>query len=105
MDIFSAPEFSSISESTRGLSYYIIGNKKVGKTSTALAMHEFNEQGRTLLIALEAGYKAFGSNPFTPVACSSFNQFKQIVKQLEQDAKAVIDGKKEDTEFELIVID
>ena len=73
-------------------------------------MHEFNEskvpgKGRTLLVALETGYKACTSYPFTPVACSSFNQFKQIVKQLEQDAKAVIDGKKEDTEFELIVID
>lgn len=111
LDIFSAPEHSSISTAQRGGSFYLIGSKKAGKTSTALAMHEFNEsaykaqgKGRTLLIALESGYKAI-STPFTPVACSSFNQFKQIIKQLEQDAKLVAEGKKDDTEFELIVID
>lgn len=111
LDIFSLPEHEAISTAFRGSSIYLMGSKKAGKTSTALSFHEFNEskfkaqgKGRTLLLAFEAGYKAIGT-PFTPVAVNNFTQFKQIIKQLEQDAKLVADGKKEDTEFELIVFD
>lgn len=123
--IFDAPESSSISKTFRGSSFYLIGSKKSGKTSTALSFHKFNESpykngglyenpkneqeakkrgGRTLLIALESGFKAI-STPFTPIICTSFYQFCQIIKELEKDAKDVLNGKKKDTEFELIVID
>lgn len=109
--IFELSEQSSIAKVFRGSSFYLLGSKKSGKTSTALGFHKFNEspfkherKGRTLLIALESGYKAI-STPFTPVVVNSFNQFKQVITELEKDAKLVAEGKKNDTEFELIVID
>lgn len=53
----------------------------------------------------EKGYRAISNKELKVVPCQDWNQFKQIVKQLEAQAKDVKSGKIPTTTFETIIID
>lgn len=97
MDIFNLPNHE-ISADTK-MAYFIWGEKKSGKTTLACSFP------KPLLIALEYGFRAISNRELKVAPCQDWNQFKQIVKQLETQAKQVKDGKLPSTTFETVIID
>ena len=97
MDIFNLPSHQ-ISADTK-MAYFVWGEKKSGKTTLACSFP------KPLLIALEHGYRAISNKELKVAPCQDWNQFKQIVKQLESQAKQVKEGKLPQCTFETVIID
>lgn len=97
MDIFNLPNHE-ISADTK-MAYFLWGEKKSGKTTLACSFP------KPLLIALEYGFRAISNRELKVAPCQDWNQFKQIVKQLETQAKQVKDGKLQQCTFESVIID
>lgn len=80
-------------------------DKKVGKTTTALNFVKDVQPGnKVLLLAFEQGFRNI-TTKFTPLSISDYNTYRNVIKSLEADAKAVREGKKDDVTYEVIVFD
>lgn len=67
-------------------------------------MKDVQPGNRVLLLAFEQGYRNC-TTKFTPIPISDYNTYRNVIKQLEQDAKDVKAGKKKDVQFEVVIFD
>ena len=96
IDIFSI-EPTVVSRDLNGKSFLIYGDKKSGKTSTAVKFPD------PLLIAFEKGYNMLSGVMAQPV--NKWTEALTIKKQLLKDAQEVADGNKPKTKFRTVIVD